>query len=738
MIFLFEQFPYSMEYLKSVLPLDKEGRFKDLPNGFVTRDGKLDGVGYLFNGSRLGGRDDKAGDRIVFVLPKVFLDSVPSAQNDAAKVSAFGQDVPHDKNFELNGDHKDFLANLSLWVCSSIGKYREAFPGDKSMEAPTARGFSTDKACPTLIDVKNAMERFYEENKSLFVFVSKNVHSGNNRIDWRRTMRKTPFMQSDPGSGAGMTTPIYMELVNKKKVFDLDDRLIVLFFSAMNYIEETFGFKMPKSEFYAPMRVNEFRRLLGHRGIMELRRIKYKYFADKFLRLYNIMKAFFEWGGNFSACGFGSEYLLTSKYNNVFEHMIDKLVGDDLPAIQKKKNLDDGKIIDHLYKENSLIFSSGESDKIWHIGDSKYYSDPEDIRGQSVAKQFTYAKNIIQDFFSPDFVDGGKVEDVHRGVRYRDDLTEGYSVTPNFFIRGEVPAYNQEQGKEQFGDSYFRNPGVGNYELIQEVKESDTFDDGENKEKQNIREHLWKHRNRQFQNRLFDRDTLLLQVYNVNFLYVLKAFTAKSSSLREEFKRTAREKFRKNFLKLLDEKYVFWAVYPTEPKESFVEKYYKLLQGKMFRRNDGDDLIILALERDEGGFDQKDSASYIWSKIAESCSSASITVTEVFLESERKKALVVDADKDGLWKEHDSEFWIDISRGRPLLHENIILPKYIGIRHGDSVEFHEVKGGVIPQYDPSNLESKARYHLIPYNKAVVNIELPESLSGTPCIVSVDK
>ncbi len=87
-----------------------------------------------------------------------------------------------------------------------------------------------------------------------------------------------------------------MNLVNKKKVFDLDDRLIVLFFSAMNYIEETFGFKMPKSEFYAPMRVNEFRRLLGHRGIMELRRIKHKYFADKFLRLYNIMNAILRMG----------------------------------------------------------------------------------------------------------------------------------------------------------------------------------------------------------------------------------------------------------------------------------------------------------------------------------------------------------------------------------------------------------------------------------------------------------
>lgn len=81
---------------------------------------------------------------------------------------------------------------------------------------------------------------------------------------------------------------------------------------------------------------------------------------------------------------------------------------------KRKKNLEDGKIIDHLYKENSLIFSSGESDKIWHIGDSKYYSDPEDIRGQSIAKQFTYAKNIIQDFFSPSFVDGGDYSDVKK------------------------------------------------------------------------------------------------------------------------------------------------------------------------------------------------------------------------------------------------------------------------------------------------------------------------------------
>jgi hypothetical protein len=190
----------------------------------------------------------------------------------------------------------------------------------------------------------NSMKLFYAENKNLFVFTAKNKHSGNNRIDWRRTVAHTqPFMQGD--------APIYMELENKKKVFDLDDRLLVLYFSAMHYIEETFGFKMPHSEFYVPMRVNEFRRLLGHRGLVELRRIKHKYFADKFLKLYNIVKAFFEWGGNFNASDYSSEYLLTSKYNNVFEAMIDKLVGDESRDIDSLKKNDDGKIIDHLYKE---------------------------------------------------------------------------------------------------------------------------------------------------------------------------------------------------------------------------------------------------------------------------------------------------------------------------------------------------------------------------------------------------
>ena len=610
MIFLFEQFAYSIDFLENVLPQKEKGSDWNLPKGFVQRESKglckLDGVGYLYNANckyvEKGQKEKDPSDKIVFVLPKVFLD-------ESGK-KAFGQEILADRNFRFDIESKEvpkeFLSNLSLWVCSSIGKYRQSSPDDRDIDipaAPDAHNFSS-KATPTLIDVMNAMKLFYAENQNLFVFTAKNKHRGNNRIDWRRTVSRTqPFLQGG--------TPIYMDLENKKKVIDVDDRLLVLYFSAMHYIEEIFSFKMPRSEFYAPMRTNEFRRLLGHRGLVELRRIKHKYFADKFLKLYNIVKAFFEWGGNFSANDYSSEYLLTSKYNNVFEAMIDKLVGDQVPDIEKQKHNKDGKIIDHLYKEESLVFASGTNDDlIWHIGDSKYYKEDNDLDPKSIAKQYTYAKNIVQNFFTHDYVeketdkdaDNAKLheEDIHKGIRYRDPLTEGYSITPNFFIRGFVPKYEDD---EQYDDPYFSKK------------------DG-TKDPIKLGEDMWGNRNRHFRNRLFDRDTLLLQVYDINFLYVLKAFTSKHSSLRDEFKREARNKFRENFLELLNDKYVFWAVWLKNglSEKDFVDQHFRILAGKAFKPK-GLKCLIIALEKESiKSVNQEENGEILWKKIEGSCS----------------------------------------------------------------------------------------------------------------------
>jgi len=216
---------------------------------------------------------------------------------------------------------------------------------------------------------------------------------------------------------------------------------------------------------------------------------------------------------------------------------------------------------------------------------------------------------VIQDFFSPEYVENEKANEeyeendyyknhpdkIHHGVRYRDPITEGYSVTPNFFIRGEMPKY---EDSSQFKTLYFyseKKEGKDSEDELFGLARKEGFDDKKKAEEAMMGE-MWDLRNRHFKNRLFDRDTLLLQVYNVNFLYVLKAYTSKRTGLRDEFKAKARKMFRENFLKLLDEKYVFWAVWPKaeggnregldNPEKVFVDKHFRTLVGKIFKPKD--------------------------------------------------------------------------------------------------------------------------------------------------------
>ncbi|MBR6124660.1 LlaJI family restriction endonuclease [Candidatus Saccharibacteria bacterium] len=577
MIFLFEEFAYSTDYLKEVIGYRGNSDFQS-ESGFNTKaadtGAKINGVGYcFFNGNP------------VFVLPKVFLDC-NNTRAFGVPIAANGEDIFGKGDSPIKNIQRRFLSSLSTWLYSAIDKYRSDsdMTGVRSPDHMEHSKFQGDARYATLLDVMSSMELFYKKNQNLFVFVAKNKHSGNNKINWQRTIaKKIPFIQGD--------SPIYMELVNKKKVFDLDDRLLVLYFSAMKFIQDEFGFEMPQSEYYVPLKKQEFARLMeNERGLRELRRIKYKYFEDRLLKLYNIMEAFFRWGAKYTNKDVkAKEYLIANSFNNVFEAMIDSLISDQGDEITKLKNNEDGKIIDHLYKEKSLIFADG-TESIWHIGDSKYYQEKNEVLGQSIAKQYTYAKNIVQNFFSPDFVDENKEcysSGVHEGVRYRDSVTEGYSVTPNFFIRGFVPEYDND---EQYTDPYFS-------------KKDDSKDSIEPS-----KEDMWEKRNRHFRNRLFDRDTLLLKVYNINFLYVLKTYTSKHSSLREEFKKKTRDRFRKEFLELLDREYFFWALFSkpqnVETISKFVDDNFKKLVGRVFRPSNSASYLILALEKgsvkDEG------------------------------------------------------------------------------------------------------------------------------------------
>ena len=76
--------------------------------------------------------------------------------------------------------------------------------------------------------------------------------------------------------------------------------------------------------------------------------------------------------------------------------------------------------------------------RIWnvlYIGDSKYYKETTSLSPNSIFKQHTYARNIVQkeiDWFY------GSEQEQKKYLNYRDEETEGYNITPNFFVSGKV------------------------------------------------------------------------------------------------------------------------------------------------------------------------------------------------------------------------------------------------------------------------------------------------------------
>lgn len=245
----------------------------------------------------------------------------------------------------------------------------------------------------------------------------------------------------------------------------------------------------------------------------------------------------------------------------VFEDMIDTLISDDTKDKNEKlKDQPDGKIVDHIYHYGSLV----RKDDIYYIGDSKYYKEGHDPGENSIYKQFTYAKNVIQ--MNMDVTSSS--EQIGRG-NYYDDVTEGYNITPNFFIRGIV------------------NPLHLNYieaELEQE----------EDKEGNPAVEKRFHH-----VNRLFDRDTLFVLKYSINFLFVLSAYA--SGRVDEAYRNRIREKFKKNLIEELKRKYHFYLLQSKGDRMDAVDKHFRLLNGKVFSAFNDERALLFAYEKGKHG-----------------------------------------------------------------------------------------------------------------------------------------
>ena len=500
----------------------------------------------------------------VFILPKVLLD-----ENGLAFQRHHPEDIVHleKKDNPLDDDERRFIYELSVWIYRAICVFKERNKESKIVlhERVAQIGHGQRRLSNTFLDILLSLVQFNQDNQDFFFFTIKNLHSGHNKINWTKTIAHSQaFLQENQ--------PIYLRPINKRRQVNFDEELMVIYFSILNYINKEYGFPFDSECHYELINDHQFKSYLRGMGKARLQQIKYKYFSDKALELWQLCFAFFDEARQIEVNIKQKEYLLVKKFEIVFEDIIDELIGsrkNDLP--KELQEQPDGKQVDHMYRYRSLTEASKEN--IYYIGDSKYYKSDTPIGREALYKQFTYARNVVQ--WNLDlFLDESRKEEQEKEERkgtgmLRDEETEGYNIIPNFFISA------QQRDLQMHSDI--------------------TWVDKENKD----------FTSRQFQNRLFDRDTLLVCHYDVNFLYVVSLYGRKNEGMKAVWRKQVREQFRHEIQTMLDYHFQFHVMTPREHinGQEVLEQHFKELLGKVFQPypngTNGQRFYSLALEKPE-------------------------------------------------------------------------------------------------------------------------------------------
>lgn len=561
---LVEGHPYPFESIRELFPNIDE---LDVVDGVAS----VNYVGYYYYAEK---------SQAVFILPKVVIDH---------RDNLFGVEglrPEHVINLNEPGNplsqgQRQFIYGLSVWIYRAIAVYRDnCVRQDKDhtiirQQSAIKVGRGKHRTGNTYLDIILSLIEFARQNKDWFMFILKNNRSGFNKINWSKTIAKSQVVIQD-------NEPVYIDPITKKRRINFDEELLVIFYSILNYIKQTYGFPVEVNFNYELITGKRFERYMPHRrkdgttdcgfGVRRLRQIKYKYFSDKALQLWDLCFAFFDQSKNVRINAQLNEFLLAKNFNIVFEAIIDELIGDSEFPDRLNKKQEDGKQVDHMYLYKSL--TSVEPDKqVYYIGDSKYYKQKNPISRESVAKQYTYARNVIQWNLNLFFGEDSDSKPRETDFCLRDEITEGYNIIPNFFISATVPddlSYTDTVEKAQ--------------------KSATTFV------------------SQQFRNRLFDRDTLLVTHYDVNFLYVVSLYARNNAYRKKEWRDKVRGIFRDKIQKELERRFKFFAMRPKPGVDTreFIETHFRDILGKVYAPYNDKDIIALALDNRKQ-FDEENS-----------------------------------------------------------------------------------------------------------------------------------
>jgi len=512
--------------------------------------GKIISVGYYHSFEK---------KELVYMLPKVFMKDNQETVFGISKDELF--DFENLESFKHNEEYK-WIRQLLVYFYNSLIEYKRRIKDTSIIESSLVFELNTNLGNLeySYLDLLLSFVNFYKKNKNTILY--KHIEYKSNQVKkpkWEKTIRKSlPILSAN-------NTPIYIEINNKKKVLNTEEELLTYFFSILNHFNKEHQLHLKIDPSYNIIKGEKFEKLQKN-GLSKLKKIKHRYFSDTLKRMYVLCELYFSKTDASSSKKKKEEFISVRNYNLVFEDMIDKLFSDKLDekkevnsvSLDELKYNDDGKIIDHIFDYKSLIDTSD----IFYIGDSKYYKSGSEAGKLSKYKQFTYAKNVIQ--FNIDLLNNN---DCYKdNIRYRDEITEGYNITPNFFIYG----------------------------YIKDVKD---FENHNLKHKKEVPVKSF-----HFEDRLFDRDTLFVHQYDINFLYVLKSYSTFNESKISEFRNNTKYEFRNKFIKFFNNPLVSkFEIYEKEininEAKEILEVNFKLLNGKSFYSTDNK-LIIAKYKND--------------------------------------------------------------------------------------------------------------------------------------------
>jgi hypothetical protein len=566
---------------QSYLVKDLKTIFND--QSFYTQKGDsaiINSVGYYYS------MDKK---EVVYMLPKVFMSPEELKSNESENeikclwekkntVFKHGDNTPitikelfYIDKLEGSIKHESkyvWIRHITISFYNSLIEFKRRKNNTTILNSGIINEINTnlDDDEYSYLDLVLSITNFYKKNKSVILFRHiEHISNQAKKPKWEKTIRKSfPIIDK-------RNAPIYLEVRNKKSIINTDEELIIYFFSILNHFKSENNLNISIDKTYNLIKGDAFRNLQIN-GLSKLRKIKYKYFSDTMKRMYKLCELYFDSTDTGSIKKRNEEFLSFKKYNIVFEDMVDKLFTDEknLAAydkriknndinIQKLKNNDDGKIIDHLFEHKGLIDTSN----IFYIGDSKYYKPGNVADKLSIYKQYTYAKNIIQ--YNINLFNDSHEIYVQNELNYRDKITEGYNITPNFLLYGVIEKY------EDFKDICLKPLYINN--LKDCIKHS----------------YHWK-------DRLFDRDSLFICQYQINYLFVLNAYTEMSSFSLNEYRGEAKVKFRNKFIEYFSNKtssnFSFHKLETFELKK-FVNDYFKTLNGKCIRLDEKTLLVAI-------------------------------------------------------------------------------------------------------------------------------------------------